>query len=68
MDTDYGTDATVAEPYVNPEKQWMAWGIYALISLIVAFTAVIAGFDRGLLLGWAAGLMGAAILLVVRGR
>jgi hypothetical protein len=75
MDSDLGnggTDigrislGTRSAQYTDPpEARWTAWALWSAISLVLVLLAVFAaGFDPGLLLGWAAGIIVAAILLV----
>jgi hypothetical protein len=75
MDSDLGTNGTGigdisrgthAPQYTDPpEARWIAWALWSAISLVLVLLAVFgAGFDTGLLLGWAAGIIVAAILLV----
>ena len=54
------------EPLVDPpEARWIAWGMWSVISLIMVMLGVFgAGFDAGLLLGWAVGIIVAAMLIV----
>jgi hypothetical protein len=76
MDSDPGTD--VGSPDIShfgaplvrytdtPETRWTAWAIWSAVTLVMALLAVLgAGFDTGLLLGWAAGIIVAAILMVL---
>ena len=67
MDRNLNTDvgAPVAED--NPEAKWIAWGIWSGITLVMVLLAVlVAGFDAALLLGWAVGIIIAAMLMVFR--
>ena len=63
------TDDDGRDAYANPDRQWIIWLIFAVLTLIPAFAAVaLWGYDRGLLFGWAAAIMVSAVALVVRGR
>jgi hypothetical protein len=63
-DFDSNIDTTVT-PEDNPESKWLAWAIWSGISLVmVLFAVLVAGFDSGLLLGWAVGIIVAAMLMV----
>jgi hypothetical protein len=49
------------------DPKWVAWAIWSSVSLALALFVVLAGgFDPGLLLGWAAGVIIAAVLMVFR--
>ena len=62
LDTQIGT--TIGN---NPESKWIAWAIWSGISLVLAlFAVLVAGLDTGLLLGWAVGIIIAAMLMVFR--
>ena len=51
----------------NPEAKWILWAIWSGISLLAAlFVVFVGGFDTGLLLGWAVGIIIAAMLMVFR--
>jgi hypothetical protein len=66
MDGDFDTNiGTTIEPGDTPEARWTAWAIWSAISLvIVLFAVLVAGFDAALLLGWAVGIIVAAMLMV----
>jgi hypothetical protein len=75
MDSDPGTGGTRiggislgihAAQYTDPpEARWIAWALWSAISLVLVLLTVFgAGFDTGLLPGWAAGIIVAAMLLV----
>jgi hypothetical protein len=68
MDRDLDTHiGTTIDRGSNPESKWVAWGIWSGISLVMALLAVlVAGLDSGLLLGWAVGIIIAAMLMVFR--
>jgi hypothetical protein len=52
-------------PMDSPEARWLAWALWSGISLVMAVFAVfVAGADTGLLLGWAVGVIVAAMLMV----
>ena len=49
----------------NPDKKWIVWTVWAFLSLALVIAAVVfIEVDRGLLLGWAVGIMVAALLMV----
>ena len=51
----------------TPESKWKAWAIWSGVSLAaVLFIVFVGGFDPGLLLGWAGGIIIAAMLVVFR--
>jgi hypothetical protein len=51
----------------TPESKWTAWAVWSAISLFaVLFIVFVGGFDAGLLLGWAVGIIIAAMLVVFR--
>ncbi len=51
----------------SPESKWTAWAIWSSISLVAVLLIVfVGGFDAGLLLGWAVGIIIAAMLVVFR--
>ena len=53
------------EPADTPEAKWIAWAIWSVISLAMVLLGVLgAGFDTGLLLGWAVGIIVAAMIMV----
>jgi len=66
MDRNLGSDfGTTVEHVDPPEAKWIAWAIWSAISLVMGLLAVfVAGFDTGLLLGWAVGIIVAAMLMV----
>jgi|HubBroStandDraft_3_1064219.scaffolds.fasta_scaffold2494192_1 hypothetical protein len=68
MDRDLDTHiGTTIDRTDNPESKWVAWAIWSGISLVMALLAVlVAGMDSGLLLGWAVGIIIAAMLMVFR--
>ena len=67
MDRGFNPNAGTAADAASPEAKWIAWGIWSGISLAVVLLAVVAaGFDTGLLLGWALGVIIAAMLMVFR--
>ncbi len=50
----------------TPEARWTAWAIWsAIILVMVLFFVFAAGLDTGLLLGWAVGVIVAAMLMVL---
>ena len=64
LETHIGTTIARAN---NPESKWIAWAIWSGVSLVLALLAVfVAGLDTGLLLGWAVGIIIAAMLMVFR--
>jgi hypothetical protein len=67
MDRDLNTSAGTPADADTPEANWIAWGIWSGISLVMMLLAVVvAGLDTGLLLGWAVGIIIAAMLMVFR--
>ena len=53
----------------DPDKKWIAWALYTAGSLILALAAVmVLGLDQVLLLGWAVGVIVAAVLTVFGGH
>jgi hypothetical protein len=68
MDRDINSDiATSTTRGDSPESKWVAWAIWSSISLLaVLFVVFAGGFDTGLLLGWAVGIIIAAMLVVFR--
>lgn len=66
MDTELDTPiVAVIEPLENPDQKWLAWALWSGISLVLALFSVLAlGIDSGLLLGWAVGVIVAAMLMV----
>jgi hypothetical protein len=64
FDTTIGTSTGPAD---TPESKWTAWAIWSAISLAaVLFIVFVGGFNPGLLLGWAVGIIIAAMLVVFR--
>lgn len=67
MDRDFNPNVGAPADTDPPEAKWIAWGIWSGISLVIVLLAVlVAGFDTGLLLGWAVGIIIAAMLMVFR--
>jgi hypothetical protein len=68
MGRDFNSDIGVpTESGDTPESRWTAWAIWSAISLVaVLFVVFVGGFNTGLLLGWAVGIIIAAILVVFR--
>ena len=65
MDRDLDTNIGSHIEPDTPESRWAAWAIWSGISLLlVLFAVLVAGFDTGLLLGWAVGIIVAAMLMV----
>jgi len=67
LDTNMGSglDASGIHPADNPDAKWTAWAIWSGIILVMAlFAVLVAGFDTGLLLGWAVGVIVSASLMV----
>ena len=67
MDTglDTNLDAPPAAAGMNPDIKWVLWGVWAGLSLLAVLLAVlVGGFDPALLLGWAVGIIVAAMLIV----
>lgn len=57
----------IGTPGDTPESKWTAWAVWSAISLLaVLFIVFVGGFDAGLLLGWAVGIIIAAMLVVFR--
>jgi hypothetical protein len=64
LDTQFVTTIPAAD---SPDSKWIAWAVWSGLSLILVLLAVFgAGFDTGLLLGWAVGTIIAAMLMVFR--
>jgi 4-hydroxybenzoate polyprenyltransferase len=54
-------------PIESPESKWIAWALWSGVSLAaVLFIVFAGGFNPGLLLGWAVGIIIAAMLMVFR--
>jgi hypothetical protein len=68
MDRDFNSN--IATPNTrgdSPESKWVAWAVWSSVSLLaVLFVVFVGGFDTGLLLGWAVGIIIAAMLVVFR--
>jgi hypothetical protein len=67
MDRDLNTNTAAPADEDAPEAKWIAWGMWSGISLVMVLLAVlVAGMDTGLLLGWALGVIIAAMLMLFR--
>jgi hypothetical protein len=67
MDRDLNTNTASPADEDTPEAKWIAWGMWSGISLVMVLLAVlVAGMDTGLLLGWALGVIIAAMLMLFR--
>lgn len=73
METEFETAGPTDMPRryaraARPNDKWVRWSIYAAGSLILSLAAVVGlQLDPALLLGWAAGIIVAA-LLIARGH
>jgi len=64
LDSNIGPSANIGD---TPESKWVAWALWSIISLAaVLFVVFAGGFNPGLLLGWAVGIIIAAMLVVFR--
>ena len=64
MDSELETHPDI-ELLESPASKWIAWAIWSGISLVMVLLAVLgAGFDTGLLPGWAVGIIVAGMIMV----
>jgi hypothetical protein len=67
MDQNLDTNIGTTFDRRNPDGKWVTWAIWSGTSLVAVLVAVlVAGMDPSLLLGWAAGIIIAAMFMVFR--